>query len=214
MSLVLYLAVLIVSVSGVIFSLDWLAAPAPQYRPPLQVAVNHSPPPPRHLGSDAATRPLPPANPAPVAVKSPPVNEAAVKPAAPAKTEVQVQPAAPSAEANANPQPPAAPAVQPDAAPPAIAAAEPVPKCDVQACQAAYISFRATDCTYQPSFGGRRLCEKGTPPQASPSPDPNAQASAAPPSCNVQACQQAYFTFTAADCTYQPSNGPRRVCTK
>jgi len=33
-------------------------------------------------------------------------------------------------------------------------------------------------------------------------------------SCNVQACTAAYRSFTAADCTYQPSNGPRRLCTK
>lgn len=33
-------------------------------------------------------------------------------------------------------------------------------------------------------------------------------------SCNVQACTAAYRSFTPADCTYQPSNGPRRICTK
>ena len=32
--------------------------------------------------------------------------------------------------------------------------------------------------------------------------------------CNVDACTAAYRSFTAADCTYQPSNGPRRLCTK
>lgn len=30
--------------------------------------------------------------------------------------------------------------------------------CDVQACTAAYRSFRATDCSYQPGEGPRRLC--------------------------------------------------------
>ena len=60
MSLLLYLAVLLVSVSSVIFGLDWLAAPAPQYKPPVVVAANHASepalPPLRHLGSDAAAR--------------------------------------------------------------------------------------------------------------------------------------------------------------
>lgn len=32
--------------------------------------------------------------------------------------------------------------------------------------------------------------------------------------CNVDACTAAYRSFQAADCSYQPSNGPRRRCTK
>ena len=43
-----------------------------------------------------------------------------------------------------------------------------------------------------------------------------ADASAAAPQvrCNVDACTAAYRSFTPSDCTYQPSNGPRRLCTK
>lgn len=37
----------------------------------------------------------------------------------------------------------------------------------------------------------------------------------APPiTCNVSACARAYHSFQAADCSYQPSGGPRRRCTK
>jgi hypothetical protein len=32
--------------------------------------------------------------------------------------------------------------------------------------------------------------------------------------CNPQACSNAYRSFDAADCTYQPANGPRRACRK
>ncbi len=32
--------------------------------------------------------------------------------------------------------------------------------------------------------------------------------------CNVNACAAAYHSFQAADCSYQPLNGPRRRCTK
>jgi hypothetical protein len=32
--------------------------------------------------------------------------------------------------------------------------------------------------------------------------------------CNIDACKKAYFTFNLADCTYQPLEGPRRLCTK
>lgn len=35
-------------------------------------------------------------------------------------------------------------------------------QCDVRACASTYSSFRASDCTYQPYGGSRRLCSKGT----------------------------------------------------
>lgn len=38
-------------------------------------------------------------------------------------------------------------------------------------------------------------------------------AQAAAPHCDVAACASAYRSFRAADCTYQPFTGPRRVCT-
>jgi hypothetical protein len=62
-------------------------------------------------------------------------------------------------------------ASQPDAAiiimnePAAPATAEAPPKCDIAACSAAYRTFTPSDCTYMPSFGVRKLCTKGTPPQ-------------------------------------------------
>jgi hypothetical protein len=36
----------------------------------------------------------------------------------------------------------------------------PAPSCNVRACSAAYQSFRAEDCTYQPYSGPRRACTK------------------------------------------------------
>lgn len=35
---------------------------------------------------------------------------------------------------------------------------------------------------------------------------------AAPNSCAVDVCSNAYRSFRASDCTYQPYNGPRKVC--
>jgi hypothetical protein len=32
--------------------------------------------------------------------------------------------------------------------------------------------------------------------------------------CNVAACTAAYRSFTASDCTYQPTEGPRKLCTR
>jgi hypothetical protein len=48
---------------------------------------------------------------------------------------------------------------------------------------------------------------------------PAAQAAvpAAPPAqvrCNIDACTAAYRSFRPSDCTYQPVDGPRRLCTK
>jgi len=50
---------------------------------------------------------------------------------------------------------------------------------------------------------------------AEPAPEASearAQAPAAPPGCNVAACEAHYKSFRAADCTYQPNDGPRRLC--
>ena len=37
---------------------------------------------------------------------------------------------------------------------------------------------------------------------------------AAQVSCNVQACERAYRSFRASDCTFQPYDGPRKLCEK
>ncbi|HZQ12818.1 MAG TPA: BA14K family protein [Pseudolabrys sp.] len=111
----------------------------------------------------------------------------------------------------------------PPPAAPVQTAAPAQPKCDIAACSAAFHSFRASDCTWQPFDGPRRFCDKGQPPpqteaSAAPAagsivaPEPNGDQPA--PKCNVDACRQAYFTFNPADCTYQPSNGPRKLCAK
>lgn len=36
----------------------------------------------------------------------------------------------------------------------------------------------------------------------------------APPPCDIDACTSAYHSFRPSDCTYQPNEGPRRLCTK
>jgi hypothetical protein len=42
------------------------------------------------------------------------------------------------------------------------AAAQNAALCNVEACDAAYRSFRASDCTYQPFYGPRRFCTKSS----------------------------------------------------
>lgn len=217
-------AILMVSASGVMFGLDWRPVPEPHYLPATHVAVvNHSLPPspaateavsPPIVAAVPATAPVTtakPAEPAKIVAGAQPIPPAAeFKPASPAPSTLNPSPVAAGLPPAVDPPPPAA--VTDASAPSAdIAAAEPAPKCDVRACAAAYFTFRAADCTYQPSNGERRFCDKGHPQRAAmPDDARKAQASA----CNVDACRQAYFSFNAVDCTYQPSNGARRLCTK
>lgn len=44
--------------------------------------------------------------------------------------------------------------------PQATGDAGPPPQCNIQACSRAYRSFRASDCSFQPYSGARRICEK------------------------------------------------------
>jgi BA14K-like protein len=41
-----------------------------------------------------------------------------------------------------------------------------------------------------------------------------AAAAASSPHCDISACDAAYRSFRASDCTYQPYDGPRQLCTK
>lgn len=192
--------VLVISAGSVVFGVEWMSAPmTPMPASPYQLRAAAPPPPP--VVQQAATKPADVATPAsPVetagkAVSSAPVAIAPVQPASPTP-----------AIAAAAPEP--APLVAPEPAPatPSTAA---VPLCDIQACERAYRSFTASDCTYQPSDGPRRLCTRGTPPAAASAPRSDIRAQA---TCNIAACSQAYISFNAADCTYQPSEGPRRYC--
>jgi hypothetical protein len=187
MPFVVYFFVLLITAGSVAFGLDWAQAPmSPMPASKYELHAAKAPEPPKPALAD--TRPQPEVASKPIAAVAPP---AAPEPAPP-----------------------------PIMAPEPVAAAPQNPKCDIAACSVAYRSFTALDCTYQPSEGPRRLCNKGNPPsvqtvsQAPAAPDARAQATAAPATCNVAACSQAYISFSATDCTYQPRDGPRRLCAK
>jgi hypothetical protein len=59
----------------------------------------------------------------------------------------------------------------------------------------------------------RQTVSQSSEPAAIVAPEPT-QAPSVAPACNVQACEAAYRSFTAADCTYQPTDGPRKLCTR
>lgn len=214
-----YCGVLLVAAASVVFGLDWMSAPMPPMPDVKNVVFVPPPPPPAPRVVQPAVIPSSPAAPT-----NPLPAPAAPSVAAPAPT-----PQTTTAEVGPAPQ----------------VAAAPKPKCDVAACEAAYRSFRESDCTYNPSFGPRRLCTKGDPeryarehpepaaaaPTATPAapadepgsiiaPEPGAIAApeapaTSAPRCNVSACAASYpRSFREADCTFQPSFGPRRVCEK
>jgi hypothetical protein len=191
-----YGAVLLVTGSSVVFGLDWTRAPLPpmhETEASVQAAKAAAVfPPPIQRVAKAAPRVV-----TPVAQPKP-----ATKPVVVAKV-------TPNQAVSA---PPPIVAPEQDVAAPQV----PQPKCDIAACSAAYRSFRESDCTWQPYEGPRRFCDKGNPPQEVASAE-NAAASepvTVSDKCDIAACKDAYFTFNPADCTYQPSDGPRRLCTR
>lgn len=196
-SFLFYCCVFLVTAGSVAFSLDWTSAPMapmPETEASVQAAkLAANVPPPGTFKPVAQVRSVYPARPLP-----PGANNTVT-----AMVEPQIAQPAPAA--------------------PTAVAESAQPKCDIAACSAAYHSFRAIDCSWQPFDGPRRFCDKGQPPPAEASAAPGASgpiataepnAAQSPPNCHVEACKQAFFTFNPADCTYQPSNGPRKLCTK
>lgn len=49
---------------------------------------------------------------------------------------------------------------------------------------------------------------------AAPAPSNEPPGFSPPSGCNIAACAAAYRSFQSIDCSYQPSNGPRRRCAK
>jgi BA14K-like protein len=85
--------------------------------------------------------------------------------------------------------------------------------CDYRACASAYRSFRASDCTYRPYGGQRRLCEMGARPTEVPKRASQVSTQTGAQQCSLHVCAQLYRSFDPSDCTYQPnSGGARRTC--
>lgn len=186
MPFVAYIAVAMIAISGIVLELDWVTRPKIDAGQSVQTASEPAPakaPAAKADGPNVALSPVYPANhnttatadaepadPAPSAAPliSPPPSIVSM-PAA--NTPAIVPPAEAAAGApQAIPTRAAVPVVPPIAVPVAAAstpsppAAQPLAKqtqnqCDVQACASAYQSFRASDCTYQPFAGERRVCD-------------------------------------------------------
>jgi hypothetical protein len=227
MSFVYYAVLIVVSLSSVVFGLEWLSEPPPAWKPVAVATVKQPAKPPvkqatsqpaqkatttKSATGTAATTQQDATRPQATTAATPDTSagsETRQTAMAPANTDSAAIAPVPSSSDIVAPEP---------GVEPAAAAA---PRCDVQACSAAYFTFDPSDCTYQPIDGPRRLCTKGTPPAASTAQDSGQETAtdtAAAPQvsnkCDIDACKKAYFTFDPADCTYQPTDGPRRICTK
>ena len=163
MRFAVYGAVAMIALGSVLLSLDWLSAPmSPMVDTEAGLRAPPAPPPPAPTANIIA-----PATPPVTAVPKANIG-------VPIVTPKLVAPTAPNTPANANmpansnlpasASPPVQPAAAAQAEPPAsIVTQEPElrqPLCNIEACTAAYRSFTASDCTYQPSNGPRRLCTK------------------------------------------------------
>jgi hypothetical protein len=188
MQFLVYLTILMISISTVLLEVHWLTSPAPQPKPAVQVA-NVTTAPRKVEGPTQIEGPSPalsPVYPKPEDA-TPAVDASAAQPQPQQSTPQQAQapsnPAPARAVATANPEPPKATAEtttaepqKPTAETTGVAARSeenrqaatvtPVQatasnnRCDVQACSSAYQSFRASDCTYQPFEGPRQICSK------------------------------------------------------
>jgi len=180
MQFLVYLTVLMVSVSTVLLEIHWLTTPAPQPKSAMQASA---PPRPKVEGPSAALspvypkklEPVQPVQPAPTAQNNVQNTvEAATASNTAAKTETAQKPVAETtgAATRSDDRSKTQSAVPPDNAQNAQAyAAQPKQtesertaasnnQCDVQTCASAYKSFRASDCSYQPFGGTRRICGK------------------------------------------------------
>ncbi|HEV8464072.1 MAG TPA: BA14K family protein [Pseudolabrys sp.] len=191
MQFLVYLTVLMVSISTILLEVHWLTSPAPSPKPVIQ-ATSASPPTPKTEGPNAALSPVYPKkldNPAPFdSVSNAQLSDAAAAPQAAPQAAPAPQPAA------------AATPAQPSAAQPAATTGQP------QRSRAETTGVAShEEGARQPVAGAMKVSNRA-PQETATAPSSNR--------CDVQACAGAYRSFRASDCTYQSFEGPRRVCGK
>ena len=162
MSFLIYFFVLLVSAASVLFGLDLMNSPLPNTpNVPIGRSVQVVSPPPQQRELRAADeRALTP-----------------VYPAAPGKPKVQAETSGAGMQEQANLTQPA-----PEAKTEPVATAQPAPTA-------------AAEAKMEPAVTAQPATQQAS------------------NSCNVQTCAAAYHSFRAADCSYQPADGPRRACT-
>lgn len=205
MPFLVYVAIVLVSTAGILFELDWLTKPKSDVRSPVQVATRAAAPSPR---ANAKVKD-PNADLAAVTNKNPDIPRPVAKnPDAPQVDQVDeavvhgaaaTAAATPLLTANAL----IADATQMEQQPAAL----PVQQADGSTAGRALADTRALP------YGAPPTPAATAPPvRAAAAVAPTHTAAVTPNRCAVQACSSAYQSFRASDCTYQPFEGPRRIC--
>jgi hypothetical protein len=223
MQFLAYIVVVLVSFSTILLELHWLTAPAPQPKPTVQVAAAPVP----RAKADGPNVELSPVYPKPEAPRS--VGSVTGSPPAAAEENAQAAAPAPAAppqapvEAAAKVEPKAEPKVEAKVEPAQAPAPQPIATVETKTATKSETSGVATPAeAAQPADSHATVkstvVQSAPPPQPAPEKTANAAPAAQPVagknSCDVQSCARAYSSFNAADCTYQPFQGPRQVCVK
>lgn len=202
MAFLLYFVVIVVSVASVMFGIDLASSPLPSTpNVPIGRTAATAVPVAKRADKSRADEKLADKKPAPTigragdkradflvakpkhAEAQPPPKQAANKPWLPPPQNLQaaISPEPDGQQTGNKPDVITPPAVADAAWAQPSAAAQSDPHCDLQACAAAYRSFRSSDCTYQPYQGPRRLCTRiGGADAAQSRQQPRTQAAAAP----------------------------------
>ena len=179
MSIVIYLAVILIGAAAAMFGLDLMTSPLPKMPPNVPIGrtapqqhaarapesqaahpeTGHadgtlSPIDPAHPGADKNVRMVYPPTTGPGSDFVPKTQSADTLTDKAETAQAARKPAETTGNAQTEARQADADAAQP------FAQQTQGPRCDVQACRAAYISFHASDCTYQPVHGPRRLCTR------------------------------------------------------
>ena len=197
-----YVAIVLVSIGGILFELDWLTKPKLETKSPAQVASTAVP---------VRTVPKvdgPTEGPSPLNTKTQEAEPVIEGPAAMAKAEV------PPANQSAGTAPAMTPAPFPPVAAEAKAAPQATPQLAAQPAQAPAQATLQPAATTGQAPAQATVAAADPQPQVQPQVQPPAQqmqaaAKQAPNSCDVQGCASAYQSFRASDCSYQPMEGPR-----
>ena len=184
MQFLVYLTVLMVSVSTILLEVHWLTSPAPPAKPAIQASA--SPPTPKTEGPNAALSPVYP-------------KKADAPPPADSASNVQLSTAVAMPQTAPVPQPGAAVPEQ-QAAAQSTAAATPPQRPTAETNGVAVREDDARKLVPTPANVSNRNAQESAVPAVN--------------RCDVQACAGAYRSFRASDCTYQSFEGPRRACTK
>jgi len=203
MQFLVYVIVLMVSVSTVLLEVHWLTSPPPQPKPAVQTA-NANAARPQTEGPNAELSPVYPKPEAPQSVG--PASNAQqsdtgrINTSAEGSNRTTAQPAPAQQPAATNETPSQQPAVE------ATAKAETMQKPN----ETTGAATRTEDTKPGPSVAATIAAPNHDDNQSPPQPS----AATSNNRCDVQACASAYKSFRASDCSYQPFDGSRRFCEK